>query len=58
VVAFNAGIDVYEQYGASMYFGSDETVAGQSVGERLTEIGAEKAICVIQAQGVSSLEAR
>ena len=58
VVAFNAGIDVYSEYGASMYFGSDERIAGESVGERLTETGAGKVICVIQEQGVVSLETR
>jgi simple sugar transport system substrate-binding protein len=26
-VAFNAGIDTYQQYGALMYFGSDESIA-------------------------------
>jgi simple sugar transport system substrate-binding protein len=58
VVAFNSGIDQYEQYGASMYFGSDEDQAGQAVGERLTEAGGEKAICVVQEQGSVALEAR
>jgi len=58
VVAFNSGLDAYEQYGAQMYFGSDETVAGNAVGDRLTEAGAEKAICVIQEQGQVALETR
>ena len=30
VVVFNAGIDTYQQYGALMFFGSDESLAGQS----------------------------
>ena len=33
VVAFNQGIDDYKQAGAKMYFGSDETLAGQTVGQ-------------------------
>lgn len=58
-VAFNAGIDQYQKYGAKMYFGSDEDVAGQAVGTRISEAGGGgKALCVIQAQGVISLETR
>jgi simple sugar transport system substrate-binding protein len=57
-VVFNAGKDQYEQYGAKMYFGSDESVAGQAAGERLTTDGGQKAICVIQEQGHVALEAR
>jgi simple sugar transport system substrate-binding protein len=57
-VAFNSGIDQYQRYGASMYFGSDERAAGNAVGERLTEAGAEKAICVVQEQGQVALETR
>jgi simple sugar transport system substrate-binding protein len=57
-VAFNAGISDYTKYGISMYFGSDETLAGQTVG---TKIGAETpghTVCVIQEQGQVQLEAR
>jgi simple sugar transport system substrate-binding protein len=57
-VAFNAGKDQYQQYGAEMYFGSDETLAGQAAGTRLTQDGGQKAICVIQEQGHVALEAR
>ncbi|HSK56309.1 MAG TPA: substrate-binding domain-containing protein [Jiangellales bacterium] len=57
-VAFNQGIDDWEEYGLAMYFGSDETLAGNTVGERLTEEGAGKALCVIQEQGSAALEAR
>ena len=32
VVAFNSGIDQYADTGASMYFGSDENLAGQTAG--------------------------
>ncbi|WP_232660798.1 sugar ABC transporter substrate-binding protein [Pseudonocardia sp. TRM90224] len=58
VVAINSGIDAWKPLGIKMYFGSDETVAGESVGERLTKEGAGKALCVIQEQGSVSLEAR
>jgi simple sugar transport system substrate-binding protein len=59
VVAFNQGIDDYKKAGAKMYFGSDETLAGQTVGERLTkEHGGGKTLCIIQQQGSVALEAR
>lgn len=57
-VAFNAGINDYATYGIPMYFGSDETLAGQTVG---TKIGAESpgpTVCVVQEQGQVQLEAR
>jgi simple sugar transport system substrate-binding protein len=58
VVAFNSGITNYQQYGISMYFGSDEDVAGQAVGTKMTEAGGGKAICVVQEQGQVALETR
>jgi len=59
VVAFNQGIDDYKKAGGKMSFGSDETLAGQTVGERLTkEHGGGKTLCIIQAQGSVALEAR
>jgi len=58
VVAFNSGIDQYQEYGVLMYFGSDERIAGEAVGTRLTEAGGGKAICVIQEQGQVALETR
>ena len=58
-VVFNSGIDKYQQYGATMYFGSDESLAGQSAGERLAkESPGGKALCVVHEQGNSSLETR
>jgi simple sugar transport system substrate-binding protein len=59
VVAFNQGLDQYKQAGAKMYFGSDEDLAGQTVGQRLTqEHGGGKTLCVIQQQGSVALETR
>jgi simple sugar transport system substrate-binding protein len=57
-VAFNSGLDSYREYGALMYFGSDESIAGQAVGTRLAEAGAGKALCVVHEQGNISLETR
>ena len=59
VVAFNQGLDQYKEAEAKMYFGSDEDLAGQTVGQRLTqEHGGGKTLCVIQAQGSVALETR
>jgi simple sugar transport system substrate-binding protein len=58
VVAFNAGKDAYAQYGIGMYFGSDETLAGQTVGRKITQESPGRTICVIQEQGQVQLEAR
>ncbi len=58
VVAFNSGIDQYKEVGASMYFGSDENLAGQTAGQRIAKAGAKNVLCVIQAQGSVALEAR
>jgi len=41
-----------------MYFGSDETIAGQTVGQKITDENPGKTICVIQEQGQVQLEAR
>ena len=59
VVAFNSGIDQYAALGAMEYFGSDETLAGQTVGKRITAEGGKHPLCVIQAAaGSVALEAR
>jgi simple sugar transport system substrate-binding protein len=58
IVAFNSGIDQYQQVGASMYFGSDENLAGATAGKRIAEAGGKHPLCVIQAAGSVALEAR
>jgi simple sugar transport system substrate-binding protein len=58
VVALNGGIESWKQAGALGYFGQDERIAGQAAGDRLTQLGAKKALCVIQEQGHVGLEAR
>jgi simple sugar transport system substrate-binding protein len=57
-VAFNAGINDYTNYGVAMYFGSDESLAGQTVGTRITQQTPGHTVCVIQEQGQVQLEAR
>ena len=58
VVMFDSGIDDYQKLGAMMYFGSDEYVAGQALGKKITEAGGKKALCVIHQEGSVALEAR
>src|SRR3954454_1119225 len=58
VVAFNAGITSFEGSGVLAYFGSDETVAGETAGKRAAADGAKHVLCVVQEQGQVQLEAR
>ncbi|MBF5083184.1 substrate-binding domain-containing protein [Quadrisphaera sp. INWT6] len=58
VTMFNAGANDWKTLGALSYFGQDEAIAGEAAGERLKSEGAQKVLCVIQAQGQSQLEAR
>jgi simple sugar transport system substrate-binding protein len=59
VVVFNQGIDQYQDAGSKMYFGSDEQLAGQTVGQRLASADPSgKTLCIIQAQGSVALETR
>jgi simple sugar transport system substrate-binding protein len=58
VAAFNSGIDQFQDVGAQMYFGSDESLAGATAGKRLAEGGSKHPLCVIQAAGSVALEAR
>ncbi|WP_405534502.1 substrate-binding domain-containing protein [Streptomyces sp. NBC_00075] len=58
VVGFNSGLDNWKQLGMLEYFGQDENIAGQAFGERLNQLGAKHALCVVQEQGQVALEAR
>ena len=58
VVAFNSGLDNWQDYGIPMYFGQDENLAGAAAAQRLNEDGASNIICVNQEQGHVALEAR
>ncbi|CAM5581957.1 sugar ABC transporter substrate-binding protein [Streptomyces aurantiogriseus] len=58
VVGFNSGVDDWKELGMLEYFGQDENIAGQAFGERLNQLGAKHALCVIQEQGQVALEAR
>ena len=58
VVGFNSGIGQYASLGVMEYFGSDENLAGNAVGTRITKEGGKHPLCVIQAAGSVALEAR
>ena len=59
VVVFNQGIDDFTKVGAKMYFGSDELLAGQTIGQRINQADpGGKTLCIIQAQGSVALETR
>jgi simple sugar transport system substrate-binding protein len=58
VVAFNAGIGSFQDSGVLSYFGSDESLAGETGGKRAAADGAKHVLCVVQFQGQVQLEAR
>jgi len=58
VVGLNSGIDAWRSAGLLEYFGQDESVAGQAVGDKLDDYKAKHALCVIHEQGNVALEAR
>jgi simple sugar transport system substrate-binding protein len=58
VVGFNSGIGQYKKLGALMYFGSDESLAGKTAGQRLASEGVKHPICTVQEAGSVALEAR
>lgn len=57
-VGLNAGMERYQDFGMSGFFGQEEQVAGTRAGERLAEDDAEHVLCVIHEQGNASQEAR
>jgi simple sugar transport system substrate-binding protein len=58
IVGFNGGVDDWKKQGLLEYFGQDENIAGQALGNKLNELGAKHAACVVQEQGHVALEAR
>ncbi|HET7303552.1 MAG TPA: sugar ABC transporter substrate-binding protein [Segeticoccus sp.] len=58
VVAFNSGLEDWQDMGIMSYFGQDEFIAGQAFGKKLNELGAKHVVCVNQEQGHVGLEAR
>ncbi|MFJ3714999.1 sugar ABC transporter substrate-binding protein [Streptomyces sp. NPDC090057] len=58
VVGLNSGLSDWKRLGLLQFFGQDETVAGEAFGKKLNEVGAKKAVCVIQEQGNVGLTQR
>lgn len=58
VVGLNSGVSDWKKLGLMEFFGQDETVAGEAFGRKLNEVGAKKAVCVIQEQGNVGLTQR
>ena len=58
VVGLNAGLSVWKQQGLLSFFGQDEAVSGQALGDKINGTGAKHTLCVIQAQGDVNLEER
>jgi simple sugar transport system substrate-binding protein len=58
VVGLNSGIAAWRSTGLLEYFGQDESVAGRAVGDKLNDLGAKHALCVIHERGNVALEAR
>lgn len=58
VVAFNQGITTYQKTGAQMYFGSDESLAGEAAGDKIAKAGGKHPLCVIMQEGSQALEDR
>jgi simple sugar transport system substrate-binding protein len=58
VVGLNSGLSDWKKLGLLEFFGQDETVAGEALGNKLNSIGAKKAVCVIQEQGNIGLTQR
>ncbi|OAH09662.1 sugar ABC transporter substrate-binding protein [Streptomyces jeddahensis] len=58
VVGLNSGLSDWKKLGMLEFFGQDETVAGEAFGKKLNEVGAKKAVCVIQEQGNVGLTQR
>ncbi|MER6977319.1 sugar ABC transporter substrate-binding protein [Streptomyces carpinensis] len=58
VVGLNSGLSDWKKLGLMEFFGQDETVAGEAFGGKLNEVGAKKAVCVIQEQGNIGLTQR
>lgn len=58
VYSVNSGEDHFAEMGVFAHFGQNEEVAGQAAGEKLNDLGAQRAVCVIHEQGNVGHEAR
>jgi len=58
VVGLNSGIDSWQSEGILEFFGQDESLAGRAVGDKLDNLKAKHALCVVHERGNVALEAR
>ncbi len=59
VITINSGLEQSAQFGAITHVGQSESIAGQAVGQRLTDEGVQgKVLCVIHEAGNIGLEER
>ena len=58
IVGFAAGQNGYQDVGALMWFGADNRIAGEGVGERIAATGGKHPLCVIMEAGQLALEDR
>lgn len=58
VISINAGEDIAQQMGVLTHVGQTEYEAGYGGGERMAEAGVERALCVNQEVGNTSLDVR
>ncbi len=58
VVGLNSGVEDWKSQKMLEFFGQDESIAGQAFGDRLDQIGARHALCVIHEQGNVGLQQR
>ncbi len=58
VVGLNSGIDAWRSQGLLQYIGQDESLAGRALGDKLDDLEAERALCVVHERGNVAMEAR
>ncbi|MCT9139571.1 sugar ABC transporter substrate-binding protein [Streptomyces violarus] len=58
VVGLNAGMSDWKKQNLLSFFGQDEAISGQALGDKLNSTGAKHALCVVQVQGAVNLEQR
>ena len=58
IVGLNSGLGDWKKLGLMEFFGQDESVAGEALGNRLNSEGAKKVVCVIHEQGNVGLTQR
>jgi simple sugar transport system substrate-binding protein len=58
VITLNSGQDDFTRLGAITHVGQDEVIAGEAAGERLSQEGGQKMICVVHEQANIGLEQR